>query len=148
MFKLFTGVIGLIGALWLLFAGIIGAEWWERRPAGQPTWANAHFLWFKWSPPLSLAAQRDQARADFATERASVLVLRKAFDVENGSILTLQTTSDRWQEVSRQAVIRAAAANAWRLSTAARIMALPEPADGSELGQCRAAYGVLKDTGQ
>lgn len=139
---------GFLVALLMAIAGPLvlayGGYWWA---LDRPAW---HVGWCPFCVGWSAGAnvQLAQSRADFATERQTVQVLRKAFDVENGSILTLQTASDRWQEASRQALIKAAAANAWRLSTAARIMALPEPADSSELGQCRAAYGVLKDTGQ
>ena len=56
-------LVGLIGVLWLGIAGFAGAEWYERRPHGEPAWANVHFLWFHWSPPDSLAAQRDAATA-------------------------------------------------------------------------------------
>ena len=56
-------LVGLIGVLWLGIAGFAGAEWYEHRAHGEPTWANVHFLFFHWSPPDSLAAQRDAALA-------------------------------------------------------------------------------------
>jgi hypothetical protein len=86
MAKLLGGFVGVIGALWLGLAGVAGAEWWERRPAGEPAWANVHLLWWRWSPPPGLAAQRDAALYGMRVAQDGETRLESARDRQNTAI--------------------------------------------------------------
>lgn len=69
-----SGLVGVIGALWLGIAGGYGAWWWDRRPAGYPSFETRVLMWpVKWTAPMSLKAQRDalQAQLDAATAQAA-----------------------------------------------------------------------------
>jgi hypothetical protein len=68
--KLLGGAVGLVGVFWLAIAGGWAVHWYDTRPAGQPAWARAHFLWFNWAAHLSLQAQRDALASEIAGLKA------------------------------------------------------------------------------
>ncbi len=86
MGRMLSALVGVIGALWLGVAGVTGAEWWEHRPLGQPTWANVHVLWVRWSPPPGLAAQRDDARYQLKIALDGEAKLEAAVDAQDAAI--------------------------------------------------------------
>ena len=148
MGKLITGLVGIIGALWLGLAGAGLMWWWDHRPAGDPAWAHVDFLWVHWRAPNSLAAQRDADLAAFQTDKRSFDVVYGALEQQNAAVRLLGQRATAWQAASRQAEVRAQAANAWRLSLADQILATPRPTDDSAAAQCKAAEGVLRETAQ
>lgn len=78
--KIISGIVGIIGALWLGIAGAWAMHWWDTRPAGQPAWANVHFLWFHWSPPESIGARLVslQAAEAAAAAHTHVVIVQQA----------------------------------------------------------------------
>ena len=70
MGKLITGLVGIIGALWLGLAGAGLMWWWDHRPAGDPAWAHVDFLWVHWRAPNSLQARLDTLMAAEAAAQA------------------------------------------------------------------------------
>jgi len=148
--KLLGGTIGIIGALWLGIAGAAGMAWWDRAP-DRPAWTQAHFLMLRfphWLADPSLAMQRNQARADFLTERASFATVRRALDQQNAAVLSIQADADRWQAVGQDAERRVVQAGADRERLASRIMHQAPPTDTSAAGLCVAAEAVLRGVGQ
>lgn len=82
MGKIVTAIVSVIGALWLLFAGVGLNYWWDHRPAGQPAWAHINLLWWHWSPPDSLAARLEALEAGEAQAAARAVAL----DHQNASL--------------------------------------------------------------
>ena len=88
-------VIGLIGVLWLGIAGWYGAEWYEHRAKGEPSWARNHFLFFTWSPPDSLAAQRDYYKAQVDVLMVNQAKLMAQIQSQNASIDSLNKAGQK-----------------------------------------------------
>ena len=83
-------LIGMVGVLWLGIAGWYGAEWYEHRPHGEPSWAKVHWLWFSWSPPDSLAAQRDLYKARVDLLMINQAKLQTAIADQNAAVARLE----------------------------------------------------------
>lgn len=84
--KIVTAIVSIIGALWLGIAGAAGMYWWDHREAGSPTWLAVNingplFGWphIRWTPGLSLAAQRDGLARELASAQDQVAAIQ-AFD--------------------------------------------------------------------
>lgn len=96
--------VAIIGALWLGIAGFAAAEFWERRPAGQP---SINVLFFKWTAPDSLAVQRDEARADLKACHDNVDTLDKALARQNAETARISADGQRRLAASAKALERA-----------------------------------------
>lgn len=104
--NLIKAVFGIAGAMLPLIVGVWACEWWEHRPAGQPAWAHVHFLWIKWMPPESLAAQRDAYKIEYVQAKANVIVLTRAVGVQSAAIRANAAAGVRALATSENAVQR------------------------------------------
>lgn len=84
--KIVTAIVSLIGATLLFWTGLGVAFWWDHREAGTPTWLAVNingplFGWphIRWTPGLSLAAQRAGLARELATAQDQVAAIQ-AFD--------------------------------------------------------------------
>lgn len=145
----FLGIVAGCAVV-LLIVGAGPLVWvYDRQPV-RPAWTQAHFLW--WHLPAfisdpSLAAQLDHARADYLSERVTFQVEHDAFTAENAAVLSIATSSDRWQAASRASEAQAARSNAWREALARKIMS-PAPSNLSPSELCSAAEAVLRGNAQ
>jgi hypothetical protein len=124
-------VVGLVGVFWLGIVGWYGAEWYEHRPHGEPTWATVHFLWFKWTPPDSLAAQRD-----FYKDRVQVLEddqkrLLSSLQLQNTAIQVMADQGERTKAKAQAAVDQGKAQAARADALAREIAGLPPITDNT-----------------
>lgn len=107
MGKLITALFGILGALLPLLIGVGVSEWWERRAAGQPQWAQVKvFGHTVWTPPESLAAQRDDARAQLRVAQINVKTITRAITVQNAAVQAQAALGARAMARADAAVMR------------------------------------------
>jgi hypothetical protein len=146
--RLLGAAIGVVWSLALLAGGGAAAEWYERRPAGQPAWARLDVLWLHWRLPDGLAARAAADRAAFAAATAALRSTRGALGRQNAAVLALQRAAVD-QQAQGQAALGAASAAFRQQAEAARdILAEKPPADADELALCRAADRLLVEAAQ
>lgn len=94
----------IISAFALFFIGVGVTEWWEHRPPNTP---NIKVWLFHWSPPDSLAAQRDKALNDLKACHANVSTLDGALKLQNDSLKAVEAEGSRRLAEAEKAVQRA-----------------------------------------
>ena len=127
--KIVSGIVGLVGALWLGFAGFYAGEWWEHRPPGQPAWANVHVLLWRWSPPPSLAAQLAVSQAALALEHQNFLKVDAALSDQNARVREL---GSRGQAATTRANQAVAAYRSAQNTVAHQVQVISSPIQGDD----------------
>lgn len=128
--RLISAIVGVIGALWLGIAGAWAIHWWDTRPAGEPTWANLHFLWFHWSPPESLGAQLADADTRLAVAIKDVSALEGAVAQQDAAEQAVAARGTAALAQAEQAV-RSLRAGSAGVST--RLVVLGRPIAGDDV---------------
>lgn len=133
MLKLLAGLISSFALLWI---GIGGAEWWERRPTHTPA---IHVLFLNWSPADGLAAQRDADKARLAQAEANVVTLQAGIGRQNAAVDEAEARTKATLLALDQASIQSRNGRAVAESRAQAILARKPEGDA-----CKAAEAVLR----
>lgn len=145
-----TFLVNVVGALWLLWAGIYAGLWWDRRPAGWPHYEVRCCLVVHWTLKLpdSLGAQLASSAGDLKTCRANVSTLDAALSRQNAAVIATAAAGQRMSAEAQAAVLAARAQHRHDMATAARILAEPAPPNEDELALChRADHYLLEGAG-
>lgn len=106
MVMLIRVIAALISSFALFWAGIGVTEWWEHRPHATP---QVHWWILHWSPPDSLAAQRDAAAGQGKLCQANVVTLQRAISDQNKALSELTAQGQKAKAAASQAVLQALA---------------------------------------
>lgn len=96
--------VAIVGATLLFWVGLGAGIYWEHRPAGEPSWAHVNFLFFKWSPPDSLAAKLKTAQDALGRCQNNEQALTTAINGQSALVAALSDEGAKSRAIADRAV--------------------------------------------